>query len=234
MPTNDTPAPSRLRRLLTAPAHAVGLLLGGVALAGQLLGLFGSRGWALAALGYGIGFVIGGLWFGWPAWRAEAWPRLAFSDEGDARQAVERALQGVRQFTERNPQRRLTAPLQQRVLALCAALDELLQQWERSRGSLSLQDGFDARHIAISHLPEALNTYGSIPSAYAATRVLANGKTAQETFLATLDQLAAKVRELGDDLAAQDAEAFLRHSRFLNQKFNPAGLPDDAAAPPPA
>ena len=28
-----------------------------------------------------------------------------------------------------------------------------------------------------------------------------------------------KVEQLGDDLASQDAQAFLRHSEFLNQKF---------------
>jgi hypothetical protein len=118
------------------------------------------------------------------------------------------------------------------VLELCKALEGLLQQWERSRGTLSLQDGFHARHIAISYLPEALNTYLSIPASYAATRVLENGKTAQDTFRDTLAELEAKVRELGDDLASQDAHAFLVHSRFLQQKFGPAPALPEAEAPP--
>jgi hypothetical protein len=54
--------------------------------------------------------------------------------------------------------------------------------------------------------------------------VLENGKTAQDTFKDTLVELDAKVRQLGDDLAAQDAHAFLVHSKFLNQKFGPQGL----------
>ena len=67
----------------------------------------------------------------------------------------ERALNGVRQLTQYNPANRIPASLQARVLELCGGLEELLQQWERSRGSLSLQDSFHARHIAISYLAEA-------------------------------------------------------------------------------
>jgi inorganic triphosphatase YgiF len=110
------------------------------------------------------------------------------------------------------------------VLQLCKALDELLAQWERSKGTLSMQDSFHARHIAISYLPDMLNTYLSIPARFATTKVLDNGKTAVETFQYTLAELETQVRQLGDDLAAQDAHAFLVHSRFLNQKFAPQGL----------
>ena len=87
-----------------------------------------------------------------------------------------------------------------------------------------MQDSFHARHIAISYLPEALNTYLSIPAGFATTRVLENGKTAQDTFKDTLAELETKVRQLGDDLASQDAQAFLTHSKFLHQKFGPQGL----------
>ncbi|MEN9630892.1 MAG: hypothetical protein RJA10_4120, partial [Pseudomonadota bacterium] len=123
-----------------------------------------------------------------------------------------------------NPGNRIPASLQARVLDLCKALDELLDQWERSKGSLSLQDSFHARHIAISYLPEALNTYLSIPARFATTRLLDNGKTAVDTFNDTITELEGKVRQLGDDLASQDAHAFLVHSKFLNQKFAPQGL----------
>ena len=34
-----------------------------------------------------------------------------------------------------------------------------------------------------------------------------------------MDDLSAKVLQLTDDLATQDAEAFLNHSRFLEEKF---------------
>jgi hypothetical protein len=161
------------------------------------------------------------MWLGVPSWNAAEWELLEFKDEGDARQAMERALDGVRRLTEYNPENKIPASLQTRVLELCKGLDDLLHQWERSKGSLSLQDSFHARHIAISYLPEALNTYLSIPARFATTKLLDNGKTAVDTFKDTITELEAKVRQLGDDLAAQDAHAFLVHSKFLSQKFTP-------------
>jgi hypothetical protein len=218
----------RVFRLLASPANWCGLGLASAVLLLKAAGLLGGLGLGVAALGYAAGFVIGGLWLGFPSTQEPAWEALQFSDEGDAREAMERALHGVRQLTEHNPERRIPPALQARVLALCAALDGLLQQWERSKGSLSLQDSFHARHIAISYLPEALNTYLSIPAAFASGKILDNGKTAQATFADTLAELETKVGQLGEDLAAQDAHAFLVHSKFLSQKFGPQGLDSPA------
>ena len=213
---------ARALRLLTAPAHWLALGLAAAVLLLKGFSLLGSAALPLAALGYVAGWALGALWLGLPSWRGDDWEALDFKDEGDAREAMERALQGVRRLTEYNPDNRIPASLQARVLELCKALDELLRQWERSKGSLSLQDSFHARHIAISYLPEALNTYLSIPARYATSKLLDNGKTAVDTFKDTIAELEAKVRELGDDLAAQDAHAFLVHSRFLQQKFAPS------------
>lgn len=208
-----------LLRILGSPANWLGLGLATVALVLKALGLLGTLGLGVALVGYAAGFVAGGLWFGFPWGKEPEWEALQFSDEGDAREAMGRALSGVRRLTEHNPDNRIPASLQARVLALCQSLEGLLDQWERSRGSLSLQDSFHARHIAISYLPDALNTYLSIPAAYATSKVLANGKTAQDTFKDTLVELEGKVRQLGDDLASQDAHAFLVHSKFLSEKF---------------
>ena len=211
-------------RWLFSSANWCGLGLASVVLVLKAVGLLGTMGLGVALVGYVSGFVVGGVWLGFPSTREPAWEALQFSDEGDAREAMERALDGVRRLTEHNPENRIPASLQARVLALCKALEGLLHQWERSKGSLSLQDSFHARHIAISYLPDALNTYLSIPAAFATGKLLENGKTAQDTFRDTLVELEAKVGQLGDDLAAQDAHAFLVHSKFLNQKFGPQGL----------
>lgn len=221
----------KLLRLIAAPANWCGLLLAIAVLALKSLDLLGHVGLWVALLGYVVGFVVGGLWLGFPSTQAPAWEELQFKDEGDAREAMERALAGVRRLTEYNPEDRIPASLQARVLELCKALEDLLQQWERSKGQLSLQDSFHARHIAISYLPEALNTYLSIPARFATTKVLENGKTAVDTFKESIAELEGKVRQLGDDLASQDAHAFLVHSKFLSQKFSAPGLPDGAAAP---
>jgi hypothetical protein len=229
----------KLLRFAISPANWCGLGLATLVLVLKGLGLVGWTGLPLAVLGYGAGFVAGGLWLGWPKLTGPMWDSLEFSDEGDARQAMGRALSGVLALVNYNPENRLPASLQARVVELCKALETLLAQWERSKGSLSLQESFHARHIAISYLPDALKTYLSIPVQYATTRVLENGKTAQDTFRETLDELQQKVKQLGDDLASQDAHAFLVHSRFLQDKFGnhnplidaPGATPAPADAP---
>ena len=209
----------KLLRFLISPANWCGLALATAVLVLKGLGLVGLAGMPLAAVGYAAGFLAGGLWLGWPRLAGPMWEGLEFSDEGSAREAMGRALSGVLGLVNYNPENRLPASLQARVIDLCKALEALLMQWERSKGSLSLQESFHARHIAISYLPDALKTYLSIPAQYATTRVLENGKTAQDTFGETLGELQLKVRQLGEDLASQDAHAFLVHSRFLQEKF---------------
>ena len=210
---------SGLFRWLNAPANWCGLLAATGVLVLKALGFLGGWGLGVAALGYVAGLVGGALWWGWPSTKEDAWEALKFEDEGDAREAMGRALSGVRRLTEHNPGQRIPHQLAQRIQRLCERLEGLLNQWERSKGQLSLQETFHARHIAITYLPEALNTYLSIPQPFATTKLLANGKTAQTTFEGVLAELETKVEQLGDDLASQDAQAFLRHSEFLRQKF---------------
>lgn len=222
----------KLIRFLVSPANWCGLGLATVVLVLKALGFVGLSGLLVALLGYAAGFAAGGMWLGFPKLQGPMWDEaLDFSDEGDAREAMNRALSGVRSLVNYNPENRLPASLQAKVLALCQGLEGLLAQWERSKGSLSLQESFHARHIAISYLPEALKTYLSIPVQYATTRVLDNGKTAQDTFRDTIAELEVKVKQLGDDLASQDAHAFLVHSRFLQDKFGTVNPLADSAAP---
>jgi hypothetical protein len=221
----------KLIRFLVSPANWCGLALATAVLVLKGLGIVGLSGLAVALLGYAAGFTAGGLWLGFPKLRGPMWDELEFSDEGDAREAMGRALAGVRSLVAYNPENRLPASLQAKVNELCGALEALLAQWERSKGQLSLQESFHARHIAISYLPEALKTYLSIPVQYATTRVLDNGKTAQDTFRDTLAELELKVKQLGDDLATQDAHAFLVHSRFLQDKFGTRNALAEPEAP---
>lgn len=210
---------NQLIRFLQSPANWGGMGLSAVALVSSGLGLTQWGGMPLAALGYAAGFGVVGMWFGWPKWNANPWDELEFETDGDARTTMLNALQSVRQLVEYNPQKRLPASVQTKVLDLCQQLTQLLEQWERSQGQLSLEEGFHARHIALSYLPDALKTYLSIPQNFATTKRLENGRTAQETFAATIDDLQSKVQQLSEDLAGQDAQAFVNHSKFLQEKF---------------
>jgi hypothetical protein len=215
---------NRIVGFLQSPANWTGLGLATVALLLHSLGLTQWGGLGLAGLGYAIGFGVGGLWLGFPKWSGNAWDTLEFQDNGDARTSMVEALGAVRQLVRYNPENRLPSALQSQALTLTDQLSALLDQWERSKGHLSLEESFHARHIALSYLPDALKTYLSIPKEFAATKKLSNGMTAQEIFATTLTDLSQKVAQLGEDLASQDAQAFLSHSQFLKEKFNPPKL----------
>lgn len=130
------------------------------------------------------------------------------------------SLSGVRQLVDYNPEGRLPASAQTQVHPLCSQWVGLLDPWEGNKGPLSREEGFHARHIALSYLPNALKTHLSIPKQFASTRVLANGKTAEDTFKQSLNDLSTKVKQLTDNLAGRGAQAFLNHSQFLSEKFN--------------
>ena len=212
---------NKIGNFLQSPANWGGIGLATLALVLSSVGLTQVGAGALALLGYAAGFGVGGMWFGFPKWSGNPWDALEFEDQGDARTSMLTALNAVRQLVDYNPQGRLPASLQSKVQDLCKQLTLLLDQWERSKGQLSLEEGFHARHIALSYLPDALKTYMSIPQQFAVSKRLDNGQTAQETFNATLNDLTRKVAQLSEDLATQDAQAFLSHSQFLHEKFNP-------------
>ena len=209
----------KVNKLLQSPANWGGVGLSTVALILSGVGLTQVGGSVLAGIGYIVGFGVAGVWFGFPKLSGDPWGKLEFEDQGDARASMLNALGSVKQLVDYNPDGRLPSSLQSKVLDLCKQLSALLDQWERSKGQLSLEEGFHARHIALSYLPDALKTYLSIPQQYAQTKQLGNGQTAQEIFKNTLDDLSAKVTQLSEDLASQDAQAFLNHSKFLHDKF---------------
>ncbi len=226
----DTNSPvERALRALSGPAGWCAIALAAAPVVLKLLGLLDVVAYPLALAGAVAGYAVGGLLFGFPRLGARAWEAdLAFPDTGDARQTIEHALAGIRALVAGNPEGRLSPTLRTAVLDVCGRLEELLAQWERTKGALSLEEEFHARHIALSYLPEALRGYLSIPKGFALEKRLENGRTAHDTFAQTLADLGSKVDQLRDDLAGQDAQAFLSHSRFIDYKFaRPGSVLDD-------
>ncbi len=207
-------------RVLTSSANWCGLAVAAAPLVLKAFDMLGPAASVLAVIGYAAGFFVGGSLFGFPRLGTRAWEAdLTFFDTGDVRRNMEGAIDAIRALVQSNPDQRLSDVLRDRVLDICIKLEALLAQWESTRGALSLEEEFHARHIALSYLPDALKRYLAIPKGFATERVLENGHTAHDTLASTLDELSAKVGQLQDDLAGQDAEAFLSHSRFIDNKF---------------
>jgi hypothetical protein len=215
-----------LTRFLFSPANWIGLTFSLATVVLILLGYVSARWLGIALLAYGIGFVTGGMWFGWPQLAGPAWDELTFAENDTSRDAPTRALAGIRRLVAGNPDRRLSAITGDKLLKLCDEIEAMLAQWERSKAQLSIEDSFHARYIALRYLPDALKSFWSIPAQFATTRQLDNGLTADATLGKTVDELGQKVRQLNDALAAHDAQAFLDHSRFLSDKFGSKAAQD--------
>ena len=102
---------AKLSRILLSPANWLGMTVAIVVLVLKAIGLVGLAGLPLALLGYAAGFVAGGLWFGFPKLAGPGWDAdaLEFNDDGDAREAMGRALRAVRGPVQFHPKNLLPA-----------------------------------------------------------------------------------------------------------------------------
>ncbi len=208
-----------LTRLLFSPANWLGLGFAAASVTLIGLGWVSSRYIALGLLAYGVGYVVGGAWFGWPQLRGPDWREITLGDNENTREAATRALAGIRRLIETNPGRRLSAATGIKLTRLCDAIESMLAQWDSAKQGLSLEDTFHARHIALRYLPDALQRFWAIPPNLAQNKALANGMTADATLGQTADELSLKVQQLSEALAAHDTQSFLDHSKFLSDKF---------------
>ena len=82
----------------------------------------------------------------------------------------------------------------------------------------------DVRSTATTYLPDTLNAYLAVPAAYRNTAPIADGKTARQIVGEQLTVLAAKMKEIAQNTAADDAQALLANGRFLKERFASAPM----------
>lgn len=78
-----------------SPANWTGLAFSLGAIALVIAGFVSARWLGIAALAYGVGFVCGGLWLGWPQLAGPAWDELTFAENDSSRDGAMRALGAI-------------------------------------------------------------------------------------------------------------------------------------------
>ncbi|MEZ4633165.1 MAG: PspC domain-containing protein [Deinococcales bacterium] len=81
------------------------------------------------------------------------------------------------------------------------------------------QNIFNMRQTALEYLPDAVDKYLALPVDFAKTKILRNGKTAEDTLLEQLELLENTVEQLMTSFYQEDASGLLIHGRFLQEKF---------------
>jgi hypothetical protein len=76
-----------------------------------------------------------------------------------------------------------------------------------------------ARQTVNSYLPDMLDTYARLPSAFAKLYVVKDGKTAQQILKDQLGLLDQELKQIAAELHRADMEALIVHGEFLKKKF---------------
>lgn len=97
------------------------------------------------------------------------------------------------------------------------SIAEILPHLAKRQGSA--YDAHVIRQTALEYLPDMLETYLALPSAFARLHPLKDGKTATQIFTEQLQLLDAEMKNLAVDILKNDTEALIVHGNFLREKF---------------
>jgi hypothetical protein len=136
--------------------------------------------------------------------------------------AVRRALAA----NQRLAQGRLPAPAMAKLLKIQRQIADLLPM--ASEFPTGSRDLYVVQRTATDYLPATLRAYLALPPQFAATKVVANGKTAFQLVDEQLELLAARLDEIADAVHEQDSDRLLANGRFLEERF---GTKSDLALP---
>lgn len=124
-------------------------------------------------------------------------------------------------------QKRLPDELAAKVDAIRQTIVELLPKLKAS--SIDRRDLFAVERTVSDYLPRTLDNYLTLPRAYANTRVIQDGKTAQQMLGEQLDLIEEKMQEISEAVAKDDVSKLLAQGRFLEERF---GSHDELALEP--
>lgn len=198
--------PRKLLLYLYSTPNMLGSLLG---LGG--LGLFFAGAiksfWIFIVLGlYGIGFLIS--------------PRsknieLQLSHELDA-EALRNSLDNLVAKIRKRVSAEVLAKVQNIKESIITVLPRL-EEFESSAYEIHV-----IRQTALDYLPEMLQTYLKLPTAYARFHTVRDGKTPKDLLLEQLEILDEEMQKVVVDLHKNDTQALITHGRFLKNKFRKA------------
>src|SRR4051794_19163887 len=202
----------RAARSLARRAAGMGAAVGSLVVAtiafGWIVGPIGLNGLFLVALATLAILILFSVWPGEPK-------RVAYSEQLPTSTVV-RQLEGVL-VRER---RALPAPAARKVDAISAQLPLL----ESRLGQVDPLDPLaqDARRLMGKHLPELIERYERIPSAYR-HQPDGEGLTADQRLAASLDAAREALDDIGERLTQSDRQAFEAQGRFIESRYKDPG-----------
>jgi hypothetical protein len=198
---------NRLSRYLYSPRNIAGCSLAMVGLLLLFTGVI-DTGWPLIVAGL---YAVGAL--GWPR---SAPPPPPPSVEVPAETLVQQLQTLVEQVSKRIPDAALAS-----LHGIQATLADLLPRLRALEvsGALSVESAFIVEETLQRYLPDMLGGYLKLPSGFAQTRPLEDGRTAAQVLVEQLQLLDESLKQIAQEAFAGDAEALVNSGRFLQRKF---------------
>jgi hypothetical protein len=137
-----------------------------------------------------------------------------------------RLQRGLDQIAEQ-AQKRLPVELAAKVAAIRTTILDLLPNLKTT--SIPRDDLFAIERTVSDYLPTTLDAYLTLPRAYAKTKVVKDGKTAEQLLAGQLDLIDEKMEAISEAVAKDDVGKLLAQGRFLEERFS---QPSDELAIP--
>jgi hypothetical protein len=198
----------RLLLFLYSTKNIVGCGLGLAGLLLHFVGIVGSL-WPIVVIGlYLIGVLVVP-----PNREVDLLGGVAF-DSDDVRKALATEVKAVDGKVPSDVMAKVLS-IQQTVLGILPHIDNL--------GSGS-PDLFVIHQTAVDYLPTALESYLSLPKAYATLHPVQDGKTPKQVLLDQLTLLDSKLSDVADAVYKKDSDRLLANARFLQERFGRSEL----------
>lgn len=207
----------RFLRYLGSAKNIAGCGLALVGLVLHFVGLFGPFWPLVVAALYVIGALVA----------PPARPRTAIKADPFDPGKIQRALDGTMDMARG----RVPADVLTRLTSIRARVLELLPQASDLPGGS--QDLYLLQRTATDYLPTTIRMYVALPTSYATTQVVQDGKTPLGVLQDQLQLLDEQMSEIGDAVHRRDSDRLLAQGRFLEERFGRGPRELRLPKPPP-
>lgn len=193
---------AKLTKFLLSNNNLAGVGAAALMVVAYLAGLIHAYWYVLALLAYGLGVLL------MPSRKAAELPQGTSTLESLAwlRSEVMPALP-----TE-------AAKMLGQILEVADSLMPRLKEMEAA-GAIQADSRATLKQTVTRYLPDVVTGYLKLPTMYAASAKVADGKTANQLLLEQLTMLHEHVVEIRNGVYSEDVDALLTNGRFLQQKF---------------
>lgn len=105
------------------------------------------------------------------------------------------------------------------IIDICEELMPRLKEME-GQGMVQAQNRALLKQTVCRYLPDVVEGYLKLPTLYARTARVAEGKTPNQLLLEQLSTLDTHVQEIRDGVLSEEVNSLLANGKFLQEKFN--------------